>query len=158
MTCALKDLSFRSALSIPPPYSPIHHSHKPTMLFWTILLCLLSATFAASDVGKRELLETRSASTLIPLSDGSASNHPSEDLYRIRGLLKARQGSCPSGYGHCTSWPSSSVLFFQPSLSFYISSVLSYTRFCCGQLCCTMLIHDSPQVLPNRRGVLLSFL
>ena len=161
MTCTLKTSLSALLLLSHPPYSPIHHSHRPTMLLWTILLCLLSATFAVTDFGKRELLETRSPTTLIPLTDGSESNHPSDDLNRIRGLLKARQGACPYGYGHCESWPSSSVLFFQPSLSFHNSSVLSYARFFCGQLCYTMLIHygnDFPQVLPNRRGVLLSYL
>ena len=108
------------------------------MFLQTALFCLFSATFVASDFAPPGLLvQSNSSVALEPLKDSLESNVPSEDPHSIRGLLRARQNRCPNGYGQCVSWPSSSVLFFRPSLSFRPSSVPSYARFHYSHSCYT---------------------
>lgn len=121
-----RDLS-RSSLKHP------HHPHPPssfpssrithplTMLLWTHVFCLLSATFVTSQTP--EILAGYEPGTPPePLTPGLSQSSP-ENPHVIRGLLRARQSGCPFGYESCSNVSGKSVLLvflFIPSPSCFI--------------------------------------
>ena len=91
------------------------------MLLWTYLLCLLAATFVASQ----------SPEILADPGDGVEAGDPvqstSESPHVIRELLRAREtNACPFGYGLCPNIPGRSVpLLFSRLRAFLLRSVVS---------------------------------
>jgi len=77
------------------------------MLLWTYLLCLLAATFVASQTP-----EIRGdPEGVVDPSPGEPGQKISGTPHVIRELLRAREPSaCDPGYGECSNAPAMSVL------------------------------------------------
>ena len=101
--------------------------HGPTMLLWTIFLCLLSTTLVVSEFAQPKLREVNDTDTLQPLGGSLENINPSKDLHRIRDLLRARWDECPQGYEQCANAPTSSVFFLQsPRSAFLLPSSVPF--------------------------------